>query len=242
MKAMMKKKSVVLDKPSIPRLISVIDGQDREDIPYYLAMMIAGYLDKRVLVLDNTRYGLLYNAIPASDGVDLKEQGNVSFLRQIALSQEFFMRFDCVICMHGEQIDRDLFMSSGFYLVLTGYRPYALARLLCSQNWADTPDSAADLRMTAADFLKEDNSCIFFLDKVTGKVSVKPILNGAGLAEKEIPIVELSLDEKDQICLMNLLYNGHQNPGSVSKETLSALTGMLSLCTDIPVSQLKNRR
>ena len=47
MKAKMTKKPVTFDK-AIPHMISVIDSQDREDIPYYLAMLIADHFDKRV--------------------------------------------------------------------------------------------------------------------------------------------------------------------------------------------------
>ena len=54
--------------------------------------------------------------------------------------------------------------------------------------------------------------------------------------------MELALDEKDYICQMNLLYNGHQGPGGVSRELMSALTGVLSLITDIPAAQLKHNR
>ena len=233
MKAKMTKKPVAFDK-AIPHMISVIDSQDREDIPYYLAMLIADHFDKRVLVLDNTAHGLLYDAIPAAEGMELKEQGNVAFLRSIALSEEFFQRFDCIIVMHGSKIDRDLFLASGYYLVLTGYRPYALTELVCSQDWKDPTDASA--------VLKEDNSCIFFLDKVTEKVSAKQIIKKANLSGKEIPFVELALDEKDYICQMNLLYNGHQGPGGVSRELMSALTGVLSLITDIPAAQLKHNR
>ncbi len=228
---------------ALPRLVSVLDGVSRPDIPYYLGSLFADVFRRKVLIIDNTEAHELYGCIGATDGMEIKEQSGLSFMQDVAYSRAFFERFDSVIVIHGKLPDRTLLSMSNFKLILTGYRPGTLSSLLHPQAWADEED--ADAPVDVLQYLHEEDTSIFFLDKVTEKVSAQSILKSCSLnagRQGGIPYVELPLDEKDQTCLLGLLYNGSQGSSGISRELSGALAGLASVSTGTPLSGLRKRR
>lgn len=220
-----------LIQPQIPSFISVLDGESRPDIPYYIATMISNTFRKKVLLIDNSEHAMLYNAIPDSHTGEIKKDGMLYVMAAVAYSPDFMRRFDTCICYHGTYASSLLWDKSDIHLVLTGYQPDAFERFRYEAN---NPIASLDL----------EKDFVFFLDHVTNKVNAENILKKEKLltSDKSIPYVELPIDETDRICMLSLLYNGYQDAKATGKELYSAITGLISVITKVPLAQLKKIR
>lgn len=221
--------------PKFPKLISIIDSKGRPDIPYILGKMIADTFRVKVLLMDNSENLELYRCMPKSDGIELKRDGSLYVMDRVDYSEEFFARFDCCICYHGSVPTQILWEKSDRRLALTGYKP--IDTEIVVHPYTDDPEGYGY-------DLKKD--CVFFLDKVTGKVKAENILKKYKLwdTKEDLPIayVELDFDERDHQCLLSLLYNGCVDGKNTGKELYSAITGLVSEYTGVPLAELRKIR
>lgn len=208
---------------SVTTLISVL-GIARCDIVYYIARLLNA-ADKTVLIVDNTLDNGLFHSIRKPEGEDMAQIGNIAVISNKKYSEYFFSQYDYVLIYHGMNMNQELCEASDFRIMVSDYHPYQTARI----------------RSKMRKLSKNLDYYVVCRDKVSSKVSDKDILQELGIKSSNvIETYEISYNDTDYMCYLNLLRNGTQQPKSTSSEMRDFLKNILyHFLSDIPQKEVQ---
>lgn len=195
------------------KLISFV-GMERCDIPYYLASQ----LEKkklRVLVIDNSFGHDLFLSLKRPDEETFYlECGHIVYARDVALSEEFFEKFDVVIVYHGFNMDEDILLASNRVVFSTDYFKTTINQIweYIDTDWIN-------------ENIPKEKILMLYRDKMNSKISEKYILNKIGLVGLEEDFI-ISFDESNQCLYLNYIYNGIQDMKGASSELKTVINSL----------------
>lgn len=197
------------------KLIS-FTGKERGDVPFYMAALLA-CTGNEVLIVDNSEGSDLFGSVPKPDGEDFAKTGRVSVVRKKKYSEEFFSVFDYVIIYNGYCMGEDfeeLVNESDVNYLVTDY------------SWVTTLFMKKQLEN-----LSDKKFRVIFIDKPSGKIHEKLILDEIGVANVEEQYM-LPADPQDYGCYVNFLRNGRQKLAPLSADFKNMFTQEFSILTE----------
>ena len=190
----------------------VITGTDRCDFAYYLGRTLYE-VSPRTIVIDNSDSHQLFNCVFALDkqetaGVFSVKRSEITYLRDIDYSPEFFEAFDFVVIYEGKYPDYEELERVDYVLAMPNYEPDSIERA------KDLPENA--------EYIMRDHA---------GKIADKALPSLLDVDRSRI-IGSISYDDRDYERYLELIYNGRQKPIGLSEEMQEALIYTIAKVTD----------
>ncbi len=187
--------------------ILTITNSNKCDLAYYLAKLLADAYPN-VVVIDNSSYHELFFAaqnITVDDDQDLDviTRGNLTFIKDVDYSPDFFKSFDYVVVYEGDKAHKSYLEHSDLLIAMPDCRPFIFKKL------SEMPETCEYIFRDAVEKLNKNS-----LAELTG-IKVEQI---AGM---------IPLDPGDYANYLGLLYNGRQHLKGISDECAQALIYIL---------------
>lgn len=181
--------------------VIVIAGIERGDFPFYASMYLHTVSEKTICI-DNSKRGELFNAVSRDlkTGNNKAVMNNVTFLRNVAYSPDFFTAFDFIIIYQGENFDPMTIIRADRLYVMPDYKPASIER---------------------AKEIITDNAVVIMHDKA-GKISDRALAALLNTDESKV-LGGIPYNENDYNCYLSFLYNGSQRLNSLSREYIESL-------------------
>lgn len=184
------------------KLVSFI-GTERCDFVYYLGRILSE-ISSNVIIIDNSVTHELFRTVLNSldeedENRDMVIRSNITYLRDIAYSPEFFPTFDYIIVQEGNSCDEDYLEYSDHIIAMPDCKPDTL------KNMPALPENVEYILRDRAGKVNE-RSAAAILDIDPERI--------AGFLE---------YDAYDYAHYISLLYNGRQKLSGLSEDMIQGL-------------------
>ena len=194
------------------KLVTIMNSE-RCDFVYYLGRILS-QLSVNVILIDNSEKHELFRTIQGlleSDDKEEKsmiERGNVTYLKDVAYSPEFFASFDYIVVLMGNNHDEEYVNQSDLLFSMPDYRP-------------DTLDDIAGLPETA----------MYIMRDKAGKINEKSAAEIMNILPTQI-VGSIDYDYNDYSAYLALLYNGRQRLKGLSQAMIEALAFVVAKASE----------
>ena len=178
-------------------------GTERCDFVYYLGRILSG-ISANVIMIDNSVTHELFRTVlnpldEEDENRDMVVRSNITYLRDVAYSPEFFPTFDYIVVHEGNSCDEDYLDNSDYIIAMPDCKPDTLKNLPA---------------------LPEDTE--YILRDRAGKVNEKSAAELLGVEADRIAGF-LEYDPDDYAHYISLLYNGRQKINGLSSDMIQGL-------------------
>jgi len=193
-------------------MMIVVTGTNRCDFTYYLGRVLYE-VSPRVVIIDNSYSGKLFNSVlgPNSEDVGLAfnvKRSDITYLKDVAYSPEFFEAFDFVVIYEGETPDFEEIDKADYALAMPNYEPENIEKV------KDMPENT--------EYIMRDHA---------GKIADKALFALLDTSKDRI-IGSIEYSDADYAKYLGLIYNGKQKPAGVSEGMRDALVYTVAKLTD----------
>ena len=191
-------------------------GIERCDFAYHVVRTLA-LEAPHVVAIDNSYSHELFGAVLCADTVDEKQEmivrSNITFLRDIGYSPDFFNSFDYIVVYDGENRREEDLVNASFVFAMPDYRKKSLLSM------KGLPENTEYILRDAAGKLNE-RSAAEIMEVDAGQV-----------------IGSLPHDAGDYANYLSLLYNGRQKLKGLSEEYIEGLAYVCGRVMDMDEKQ-----
>jgi len=193
------------------KVISII-GQEKCDIVFYLSE-IYRYLNRHILVIDNSYSQDLYNAVATVKNMDVIERGFVVYTHNVDYSKEAFSVYDYVFIYEGLNPVKVNVENSEHVFIFSDYSEALIRQIrealkgIISEGYTELP-------------------VVILRDKASRKITDKLVHNK--LEIKSILAGTIPFNMVDYRRYINLSHNGRQTVKGISTGMLDALSYILA--------------
>ena len=190
------------------KLITFMNSE-RCDFVYYLGRILS-QLSVNVVLIDNSEQHELFRTIhgliedDTEEEEALIERGNVSYLKDIAYSPDFFKSFDYIVVQMGNNYNEEYIEYSDLVFCMPDYRPYSI------EDVPGLPETT-----------------MYIMRDKAGKVNEKSDAELMGELPEQI-VGSIDYDYNDYSAYLALLYNGRQRLKGLSEAMIEALAFVVS--------------
>ncbi len=181
-------------------------GDEREDIPYYLAKSFAEK-GKKVLIVDNTLEQQLYNCMrkEEADGESIERQ-NMAVISHRLFSDACYDKFDLVVVMHGLSPDKTILNHSHKVIFMTPFLKSEVERIAANVDVSEIMNGYGSRK-----------KIYLYVDKASGKIPETYLKKFYSLKNTEDEFT-IPANENDMGLRLSLQYNGEQQVKGCSSE------------------------
>lgn len=142
------------------KVISVI-GIGGNDIMYFL-VKAAISASKKMLYVDNTEDGAVFELNRKDDTDGCICMDNVSIVRNMAYEEAVYKAFDYVVINHGMQVDKEILEASNELFVITDYDRFHLAKIATVLKKAEIGKASVIFCDKQNEMITEGYICSYF--------------------------------------------------------------------------------
>lgn len=178
-------------------------NSERCDFVYYIGRIISE-MTSSVIIIDNSETHELFRAVlnpvdEEDNEQDMIVRRNITYLKDIAFSPEFFPSFDYILVHQGANYDGEYIENSNEIFSMPDFRPDVL------RDVPELPDRT-----------------IYILRDNAGKVNLASAAQMMDILPEKI-VGTLDYDAEDYAHYISLLYNGRQRLTGLSESMIQAL-------------------